>query len=247
MTETKLRKLARRLPRPVKLAARAVRRFHGSVAMSIGRIASERPLSSNWGYDRGTPIDRYYIEAFLAQHSSDVSGRVLEIQEDDYSRRFGGSAVTEQEILNIDSNNPRATIIGDLADPATLPDGQFDCIILTQTLHLVFDMAKSIANIRRSLRPGGVVLITVPGITPVCPDSGYDWFWSLTEESLRRLLAQSFDKDRTTVAAYGNLFSATAFLHGAAVEEVSRRKLDPVDISYPVTIAARASVPAGER
>src|SRR5262249_24112974 len=131
-------------------------------------------------------------------------------------------------------------IVGDLADPATLPAGQFDCIILTQTLHLVFDMAAAIANMRRGLRPGGVLLITVPGISPVGPGGDYDWYWSLTRDSLRRLLTASFDQDKVEIATFGNLFAATAFLHAAAVQEVPRRKLDRSDPNYPVTIAARA-------
>lgn len=237
---SQLHEFARKLPRPVKLVGKAVRRVHGAAAIRLGRIGASRPLSDNWGYDRGTPIDRYYIEDFLSRHAADVHGRVLEVQEDDYSRRFGGERVTHQDILNVDNCNPRATIIGDLADAATLPAGKFDCVILTQTLHLVFDMAAALANVRRSLKPGGVLLITVPGITPVGPHEDYDWYWSLTEQSLRRLLHGAFDPEKVTFAAYGNLFAATAFLHAAAVQEVSRRKLDRFDPAYPVTIAARA-------
>jgi SAM-dependent methyltransferase len=214
--------------------------MQGLAAMNIGRIRSAKPLSDNWGYERGTPIDRYYIEPFLERHRADVHGHVLEVQEDDYSRRFGGARVEKQDVLNIDASNPKATIIGDLADPSTLPESTFDCIILTQTLHLVFDMATAVANVRKALRPGGVLLITVPGITPVDSGLGYDWFWSLTQDSLRKLLEASFDPAKITVETHGNLFAATAFLHAAAVEEVSKRKLDPVNHAYPVTVAARA-------
>ena len=234
-----MRKLARKLPRPVKQLGRAIRRVHGIGAMNTGRIRSAKPLSENWGYERGTPIDRHYIEGFLALHATDVRGHVLEVQEDDYSRRFGRAEVTRQDILNIDASNPRATIIGDLADPSTLPPGQFDCIILTQTLHLVFDMAAAITNIRRALRPGGVALITVPGITPVAPDLDYDWYWSLTDIALTRLLRQAFEPDKVEVSTYGNLAAATAFLHAASVEEVGRRRLTKFDPAYPVTVAAR--------
>jgi len=232
--------VASKWPRSVKIVARAVRRVHGVATMNAGRIGSKRPLSKNWGYDRGTPIDRFYIEDFLAAHRSDIRGQVLEVQEDDYSRRFGGSAVTGQDVLNLDASNPKATIIGDLSDPATLPRAKFDCIVLTQTLHLVFDMAAAIANVRQALRPGGVLLITVPGITPLQPGLDYDWYWSLTEDSLRRLLAGSFDPSKVKLKTYGNLFAATAFLHGAAVQEVPRRKLTRFDPAYPVTVAARA-------
>jgi SAM-dependent methyltransferase len=232
---------ARKLPRPVKQLAKGLRRVPGSITMKLGRIGSTRPLSKDWGYDRGTPIDRYFIERFLAKHASDVTGHVLEVQEDDYSRRFGGERVTQQDVLNVDAGNPRATIIGDLADPKTLPPGKFDCIILTQTLHLVVDMAAAMSNLHRALRPGGVLLITVPGITPLDREMFLDsWYWSLTGPSLERLLSGPFRPDNVSVEAHGNLYAATAFLHAAAVEEVSKRKLDRADRMYPVTVAARA-------
>ena len=209
--------------------------------MNVGRSGSVAPLSENWGYDRGKPIDRHYIEAFLAGHSADVKGRLLEVAEDAYSRRFGGPRVTHQEILNVDASNPAATIVGDLADPATLPTARFDCIILTQTLHLLFDMPAAIAQIHRALAPGGVALITVPGITPLDRQDWLDsWYWSLTGPALRRLLSGPFRPENVDVAIYGNLYAATAFLHGASVQEVSTRKLDIYDRAYPVTVAARA-------
>lgn len=209
--------------------------------MNVGRSGSVAPLSENWGYDRGKPIDRHYIEAFLAGHSADVKGRLLEVAEDAYSRRFGGPRVTHQDILNVDASNPAATIVGDLADPATLPTAQFDCIILTQTLHLLFDMAAAVAQIHRALAPGGVALITVPGITPLDREDWLDsWYWSLTGPALRRLLSGPFRPENVDVAIYGNLYAATAFLHGASVQEVSTRKLDIYDRAYPVTVAARA-------
>jgi SAM-dependent methyltransferase len=232
--------VASSLPKPVKALARGVRRIHGLAAMNLGRISSSAPISKHWGYDRGTPIDRYYIENFLAAHADDVRGRVLEVQEDDYTRRFGGTDVTASEVLNLDSSNPRATMIGDLSDPSTLPRESFDCIILTQTLHLVFDMAAAVKNVREALRPGGIALVTVPGITRVEPGPGYEWHWSLTSDSLRRLLEASFDPAKIEHSAYGNLFAATAFLHGAAVQEVPTRKLDRFDPTYPVVVAARA-------
>lgn len=239
----KIRSLLRRLPEPVKHAAKVARRPFGLLTMNIGRIRSARPLSDIWGEDRGTPIDRYFIEAFLEKHAADVRGHVLEVQEDHYSRRFGGDRVTRQDVLNLDSSNPRATIIGDLADPATLPAARFDCIILTQTLHLVFDMAAAIANIHRALRPGGVALITVPGITPLDRYEFLDsWYWSLTEPALRRLLTGPFPARNVVSETYGNLYAATAFLHAAATEEVSKRRLDKRDRVYPLTVAARAEV-----
>lgn len=220
---------------------RLLKRVPGRVTMRIGRVAKVTPLSRIFGFDRGTPVDRPYIESFLASHARDIKGHVLEVGDDCYSRRFGGDHVTRQDILNIDPDDPLATIVGDLADPQTLPAERFDCVILTQTLQLVFDLHSAMANIKRSLRPGGVLLVTVPSIGPLCADLWQDsFYWSFTPNSVRRLLDNAFDPSTVQVSAYGNLYAATAFLHGAAVEEVSKRKLRPADPGFAITIAGRA-------
>lgn len=86
-----------------------------------------------------------------------------------------------------------------------------------------------------------MALITVPGITPLDRHHFWDsWYWSLTEPALRRLLSGPFTAGNVSCETYGNLYSATAFLHAAAIEEVSKTKLDKRDRAYPVTVAARA-------
>lgn len=209
--------------------------------MAFGRVASAEPLSRDFGFSRGTPVDRFYIERFLADHAADIHGRVLEVGDDHYSRRFGGNRVSKQDVLHLRRGEAGATITGDLSDPTTLPPGTFDCIVLTQTLHLIFEMASAIETLHQSLRPGGVLLVTVPGITPI--DSGEwesSWYWSLTEAALSRLLCARFRSDKVATRTYGNLFAAAAFLHGAAVEETGTRRLQRLDPSYPVIVAARA-------
>jgi SAM-dependent methyltransferase len=199
------------------------------------------PLDPDFGHGRGTPIDRHYIEQFLSQHAADIRGHALEIGDDGYSRRFGQGRITRQEVLHVVAGTPGATIIGDLTEAGVLPEAALDCVVLTQTLHLIFDMRAAVRQIRRSLKPGGVALITVPGITPVDRHQWKDsWYWSLTGPALWKLLAEAFEPGRLTIDVYGNLYAATAFLHGAAVEEVDRRKLAPQDSAYPVIVAARA-------
>ena len=229
-----LRLLARNL-------LRATRRARTYPSLRIGQFSRSRPLSRAFGFDRGTPIDRLYIEDFLEHHSGDIRGHVLEVGDDSYSSRFGGGNIAKQDVLHVNAGNPAATIVGDLADPATLPIARFDCIILTQTLQYVFDVDAAVANIRRALRPGGVALVTVPALSPLCED---EWkashYWLFTALAVERLLAAHFDRGRIDVATRGNLYAATAFLHGAAVEEVGRKKLGATDTNYPVTVTARA-------
>jgi SAM-dependent methyltransferase len=209
--------------------------------MMYGRASSTAPLCREYGYSRGTPIDRYYIESFLEEHAADIRGRVLEIGDDTYSRRFGGGRITRQDVLHVQPGHPHTTIVGDLAEPGVLPPHAFDCIVLTQTLHLIFDMARAVEQLHAALRPGGVALITVPGISPIHGGPWKEsWYWSLTALALARLLSGPFEPDKVSVVTRGNLFAATAFLHGAAVEEVDTAKLDLFDPAYPVTVAARA-------
>jgi SAM-dependent methyltransferase len=220
---------------------KGLRRLHGRFALRIGAAARTSPLCTHFGFSRGTPIDRFYIERFLAAHRSDIRGRVLEIGDDAYSRRFGGEQISRQDVLHLDPDAAGLTITGDLAQAGVLPEAAFDCIILTQTLHLIYNLAAAIGQIRRSLRPGGVVLITVPGITSIDRGEWKDvWYWSLTERSLERLLGDVFDPGKVEVGSTGNLFAATAFLHGAALEEVAIAKLNHRDEAYPVIVTGRA-------
>jgi hypothetical protein len=102
----------------------------------LGTLRRVRPLSERYGYDRGQPIDRYYIESFLANHRSDVRGRGLEIKTCGYLRRYD-SGLTGWDVLDIDPANQEATVIADLSAAGHVDDSQFDCFILTQTLQFI--------------------------------------------------------------------------------------------------------------
>jgi ubiquinone/menaquinone biosynthesis C-methylase UbiE len=72
----------------------------------------------------------------------------------------------------VDASNPQATFVGDLSHAPQLPDAAFDCVVLTQTLHLIYDFKGAIATCYRILKPGGALLLTVPGITHIDQGSG---------------------------------------------------------------------------
>lgn len=209
--------------------------------VNFGDFGRPVPISLDFGFDRGLPVDRYYIEKFLTARADVVRGRVLEIGDDEYSRRFGGVRIDRQDILHVHAGNPRATIIGDLGQPGVLPDDAFDCIVLTQTLHLIYDMAGAVRRVRAALKPGGSLLLTVPGISQIDRGEwGDSWFWSLTPAGLGRVLAEAFAADEVAIEAHGNVLAATAFLQGLAWTEVGAARLDVRDSAYPVIVAARA-------
>ena len=118
----------------------------------MGRLRRTTPVSS-WGADRGGSIDRVYIERFLEQHRADIRGRVLEVQDDNYTRRYG-VRVEQVEILDARPGNPKATVVADLTDAPELASDAFDCVILTQTLFLVYDVQAALRTVQRDSCPG---------------------------------------------------------------------------------------------
>ena len=120
---------------------------------------------------------------------------------------------------------PQATIVADLADGGHMPSGAFDCIILTQTLHLIFDVQAAVATLHRILAPGGVLLATVPGISQV--DRGEwseTWYWSFTPAAARRTFEAQFATDDIAVEQHGCVLSAIALLEGLASHELDRER-----------------------
>lgn len=212
--------------------------------VDFGDLRRLTPVSRGFGFDRGRPVDRVYVEEFLARHADDIRGHVLEVGDDGYTRRFGGARVTATDILDVSPANRRATIVGDLAASGTLPADRFDCIVLTQTLQLVYDLQSAVAALARALKPGGVLLLTVPGISQLDdPEWSDSWYWMFTARAIRRLLSEVFPADRIAVEARGNVLAAVAFLHGLGAEELTMAELAACDPAYELVIAARAVKP----
>ncbi len=210
--------------------------------VDLGSLRRLTPLSTCFGFDRGTPVDRYYIEQFLTANQQLVKGRVLEIGDAAYTKRFGGDRVTKSDVLHVVEGNPDATIVGDLTDAAQIPSDAFDCFILTQTLHLVYEMRQALDTIYRILKPGGVVLATVPGITQVSEDEWTPyWCWAFTTTSVTKLFSEVFPEENIKVECFGNVLAATAFLQGMAAEELKPSELAHRDRHYQMLITIKAT------
>ncbi|MGI8896712.1 MAG: class I SAM-dependent methyltransferase [Casimicrobiaceae bacterium] len=210
--------------------------------MDFARLRSVTPLSRGFGCDRGRPIDRHYIEGFLALHAADVHGRVLEFGDDAYTRRFGADRLTQSDVLHAAKGNPRATIVADIQHPNALDVAKFDCIICTQVLMYVYDTRAALRTLHRALAPGGVLLATFPGISQLSPHDMEAWgeFWRFTSLSAACLFGETFGADNVCVETCGNVLTATAFLHGVTVEELTLEELDHRDRDYEVIVAVRA-------
>jgi hypothetical protein len=165
---------------------------------------------------------------------------VLEAGDATYSQRFG-SGITRQDIINLLPDSPGTTVAGDLGEKDLLGASDYDCHVLTQFLQFIFDVGAAIRRLHDSLAPGGVVLATAPGLSPIDPAAdGSKWYWSFTEASLRTLFEEVFGRGNVQVASHGNALAATCFIHGIALEEIGDQWLEPDDPAYPVIITVRA-------
>ena len=225
-----------------KLGKAAAKWYSGPKGPWWGGLRRVRPISRVFGLDRGQPIDRHYIESFLEKNAADIRGHVLEIGDDSYTRRFGGRLVTRSDVLHAVPGNSAATLTGNLETGQAIPQETFSCMILTQTFPFIYEVRKAVANCYAALKPGGVLLVTTPGI---CQISRYDmdrWgdFWQFTSLSARRLFGEAFGDEHVQVETYGNVLAATAFLQGLAVDELRQKELDYHDPDYELLITIRA-------
>jgi SAM-dependent methyltransferase len=206
----------------------------------LGTLRRLTPLSGHWGSDRGTPVDRYYVQRFLDAHRGDIRGRVLEVKDAEYTRRYGSDVVTS-DVLDVDPANPQATIVADLAAADAVPAGSYDCFILTQTLQFVYDTRAALGHASRILRPGGVLLATVPTVSrTILKLEPIRDYWRFTPAACSELFAERFGQHRITVRAHGNVLTSIAFLTGMAAEELTERERERDDPDFPLLVTIRA-------
>jgi SAM-dependent methyltransferase len=216
--------------------------------VQFGSLRRTTPISRVFGLDRGERgrcIDIVFIERFLDAHRSDIRGRVLEIGDDRYTRRFGGANVDHRDVLHVRPGGAGATIVADLTSGDAMASESFDCIICTQTLQFIYDVHAAVRTLHRILRPGGVLLASFTGISQI---SRYDmdrWgdYWRFTTASARRLFEECWPPAQVTVDSRGNALLAVAYLHGLTVDELRPEEVEARDDDFQLVITVRAVKP----
>lgn len=197
------------------------------------------PVGRLFGLDRGGAIDRYYIGQFLQNNSQYIYGNVLEMGENTYTNMYGDAGCVSYVFKYGNNCGLNGTdLYGDLQNHEGLPQEYFDCIIFTQVFNFIFDIFSAVKNSINMLKPGGVMLVSVAGNTPV---SRYDmdrWghYWNFTDKSVKSLFRQ--DNVECTVCAYGNCKTACAFLQGMSYKELEKEELDYNDSDFQIVITA---------
>lgn len=230
-----LKKLLRKLRPEVKQRIRRI--IYNKWFFEASRKNS--PLSHYHGFDRGTPVDRYYIERFLDREKEAIKGHVLEVLSNDYTLRFGDKKVAKSDILDIDPGNAHATIKGDLRELSAVQDDTFDCIILTQVFQFIDDLDSAIKETHRILKPGGVLLVTLPSISRIDGVSDIDGdYWRFTVASTKYLFGKYFANP--IVTSEGNVRIGEYFWKGYAQEDIPESVFKKNDPLFPVIITLKS-------
>jgi SAM-dependent methyltransferase len=195
-------------------------------------------VSRSFGFERGQPIHRYYVERFFERHASRIRGHCLEFQDPGYLSRFGGGRPSRIDILDLNAENPYATIVADLTKPNSLPSGTFDCIVCAHVLHLVYEADLFTKELYRLLASGGTLLLAVPGTAMIDPDWTEYRRW--TGLGVETLLRQFFRPADIAVETYGNSLAAAAEMRGLASDEIAPWELNAKDDQFQVEVCGLA-------
>ncbi len=199
-----------------------------------------QPMSRRFGAERGTPIDRYYIESFLDTHRELIHGEVLEIADTTYTKRYGKGVTLSQSLHVANWGGTDGHIQGNLETGKGIPTDAFDCLICTQTIQMIYGIHSVIKNIYRLLKPGGAALITAHGISQISMSDYNNWgeYWRFTKQSMEKLLLEAFSPQYLEVQVWGNVKTAIGFLYGLCQEDLTEEDFEYNDEQYPLIVTA---------
>jgi SAM-dependent methyltransferase len=198
-----------------------------------------KPISTRYGFDRGTPVDRLYIERFLEIYRDNVKGACLEIVDDSYILKYGGTKVTKKDVLDIFIRE-KTTINGDLRNlKGVIADNSYDTIIITQTFNVIDDYESAIKECQRILKPGGMLLVTLPTISPA-------WnlkinMWRFNIKSAEYVFKKYFEDKNVVVTGLGNKSAVECFWLGMSLQDMTENEINRNDPKFPLIIGIMAT------
>ena len=209
----------------------------------FGSLRRTEPIAPIWPPRFGEPVDRVYIDRFFETEAASIRGDVLEVGGLRYTDRFGQEVSSRSVLHSPIGAGPNVTYASDLVDAPEIPSGHFDAVVLPQTLLFIYDVQAAVRTLHRILRPGGVVLATVPGITQTVPEDKDLWgqYWAFTDQSVARLFGDVFGPDQVTVRSHGNVKTTIALLHGLAIDDLSPNDFDIDDSHFPLILTVKAT------
>ena len=218
--------------------------FRGLTRPRWGNLRRVRPFSDQFGFERGTPIDRFYLQRFLDRHRHLITGRVLEVQSSGYTHRYGSALTASDSVDIVTTFNATPTYLVDLAlSDNVIPSASYDCFLLPNTLNMLRDVEACMRQALRVVKPGGVILATAAGLVPLTGDVAD--YWHLSADGWRELAARAWPGCEVQIEQHGNSLTAVAAMLGLAVEELTSAEFEYDDPRFPVQVTIYCRRPAG--
>lgn len=210
-----------------------------SLISAIAHMPSE-PISRQFATERGTPVDRFYIELFLKNNIRYIKGNVLEIEDNTYTRKFGVNFVDKSIVMDVNASTPDIDFNANLETGAGIRESVADCFILTQTLMYMYDLKSAAKNIGRLLKNKGVALITCSGLSQNsrrCMEN-YGSYFNFNEAVFHRMFEEEPCLKVLETGTLGNVKTVTAHINGLCCEDLQTVDFEEVDECYPLIVYA---------
>ncbi len=189
------------------------------------------PICQAFGLTRGTPVDRYYLNKFIAETRTQIVGKVLEVGGTPQDRAFYDiNPGTSYHILNLEAG-PEVDTLGDVHDVNVIKPESFDTAIVFNVLEHCYAPWIAVENIYTWLKPGGKCFAMVPSAIRLHAIP-FD-YWRPLPDAFNWML-RNFSQHKLYI--YGNPITAIASYHGIAAEEITTEELDAFHPDYPVAI-----------
>ena len=195
-----------------------------------GDLKRRFPLCNLFGFTRGIPIDRYYLDKFISEIRPQVTGTVLEVGGLLQNRElYQFSQATEYHTLDI-AANPGVTQIGDVHDLAMFKPNSLDAVVIFNVLEHCHNPWIVVKNIYIWLKEGGKCFCMVPSAQRLHDFPGD--YWRPLPDGMQQLF-QDFRQRKLYV--YGNPMTVIASFMGISAQELSHEELNDFHPDYPVT------------
>jgi SAM-dependent methyltransferase len=197
--------------------------------LEMGDVRRFQPMCPDFGFSRGTPLDRYYLRSFLHSNRIWIAGNVLDVG--------GHRSQLPQECIagikrytNVDINpKMRTSVVGDIARKGLFRAAEYDCILALNVLEHCSRPSGVVDNLYRWLKRDGCALCFVPCSQRI--HAGPKDYWRILPDALQEIFAKFAD---VRITSYGNAIAAISSLLGIAAEELSSDELSHHDQLFPV-------------
>lgn len=192
------------------------------------------PISTDFGWSRGTPIGRNYVNKFVAEKAEGLGGTILEFGESRYKACF--KTVQRYQVIDV-VPGPSVDYVCDIHDVSSVPAHYFDVIVCTQVLEHVERPVDALRQLHKLLKKDGRLICTVPFLAHIhyVPTDFYRFSIDAICSALNIAGFEVLEARNS-----GNALVTIGSLLGYAAEDFKSNEMEIVDNVYPFNVLAFA-------